>query len=1309
MNINIHKNDVNELNIINSTNLIDLNNISLHDYIQLKKVNFGDKTLTHQWWDNNKNTNFKIEDNEYDEFIELYYKQLKKDKILHVMEKPKDIGPMCLDFDFKQTSPERTICVDNIINIISIINNIIDANYKIDNIKTLESYIFMKHEPFYDKKKSLYSDGFHIMYPNLILSVEDRFLIYDESRKEIIKQDLFSDIYSVLVGVKKLISKNNEINSDSDNNLDNNLEDNIYNDYYKLTINEKDKINNEIFDPCVIQSNKWFMYGSGKKINNDINIYKLIYIFDYNVDEIEEKPKTKDLIKLLSIRKKSNEEKQIFSINNDEYKNKIKQIRLKYIKKSNEKININDLFLSNNNEEKIIINNEKKIVNNEKIIELMQENKYEKINIDDIEYCKKLINLLDPSRANLYDDWICVGWALYNISSKLLPEFIKFSKLDKNKFDYNSCLKVWENCSKRNDNSGYSLPSLVKWAMDDNIEGYKKLMRDKINTMLDKGDINTDFDVACIIKETYKYVYKCSSIQKNIWYQYDNHRWNRIDCAYTLSIKLSTELSIEFAKLHADIMQLAVTEVGQKSDLLQKKCKDIHTLIFNLKKSSFKERIIKECSILFYQKDFESKLDQNNYLIGFTNGVYDLKNKIFRNGSPDDLIGKTVGYSYKIFDKNDLIIKEVENFAESIQPEEDMRKYLMVYCSSFLEGSNKDQKFMIWTGCHAINQGIIMANCSIKKVQDIKIGEELMGDDFKPRKVLELIRGNDKMCEIIPDKGEKFKVNLDHILSIVSTSDTLKYYWNKKKNKYKLKWQELINGIPKQKIKNFYVKDKDIVNNKDYKKSNKQAKKEIYNFKKILLKNNLLIKKGDVIDISVKNYINYCINIGLNNYCLFKNANSIDLPEQYLDIDPYLYGQTLKNEIADKYILNSKKNRLKLLEGIIISKGKYQNNINECDIIIKSEKLSNNVLFLIRSLGFNSYKYIEQINNEIHFRINITNINSETIHLIHNNKYQTNKHLIQFKIIIKDENEDYYGFKVDKNHRYLMDCFTVTHNCGMNGKGTLIDLLDHTFNGASDGYFATLQPTVLTQKRASSSSASPELADKFGKRSLILQEPEGDDKINTGFMKNITGQDKIEARPLYGDPFQYTPQFKLLLACNHLPNIPTDDGGTWRRIRVIDFWIKFTSNPQNKNERKSDSKLRDKIKNWKQAFMWLLINVYYPIYVENDGLEKLEPERVKLSTNKYKADSNVFMEFCTEALEKDKESIISLNDIYEMFKTWYTNSYNDKKPLPRKKLKEYFNNNGFDIVSNTYGGNLKGFKAKDPSQVDVNDIDSFIQ
>jgi P4 family phage/plasmid primase-like protien len=1351
--------------------------ISLKEYIEKRRVEYGDKSLTHQWWDNIDNINFKINDEEYDEFLEIYGKELKREKkILHVMEQPKESGPLCLDFDLKQISPERTICIDDIIHIISIVNNIIVKFYSIKNKSVLDSYVFMKSEPFFVKSKLLYSDGFHLQYPNLILNVVDRFLIYNESRKEIIKEDLFSHVYSVLANVKrnKNIADSDEQDSDSDDNEKETC------DYYKLSEKEKEKINDEIFDPCVIIKNKWFMYGSGKNIKGDINLYELKYIFDYNLDEQDEIPRTKELVKILSIRKKSNNENVIKPKESNEYKNIIDEIKNKYVKKPIEKFDVSKLFkTSNGNDEQLNIETK----TNDKIAKLMGQNQYSTTTQDDIQYAKKLVKLLSKDRSRPYNDWITVGWALYNISPTLLPEFLEFSKQAGKKYDEQSCLKVWDDCSRRYDNSGYSIPSIVRWVKEDNIEGYKKILREKINSMLEKGDIKTDFDVACILKEIYKYDYKCSSISKGIWWQFDSHRWNRIECAHTFSIKMSTDIAHEFAKLHSDIISLAVQEIGQKADLLQRKCKDIQTLIFNLKKGPYKDRIIKECAGLFYEKDFESKLDQNNYLVGFTNGVYDLRNKLFRKGSPEDFIGKTVGYAYKEFLREDLIIKDIEKFIESIQPEKDMRDYLMAYCASFLEGSNKDQKFMIWTGCHAIDQGIMMANGKIKKVQDIKVGDQLMGDDSKPRNVLELVRGNDTMCEIIPNKGDKFKVNLDHILSLMAT-DVIGYTWCEQEHRYKFKWQELINGIPTCKCKNFPVKYKNKIL---YKKSTTYydtkdlAENAMDEFKKNILNNNLVIKKGDVIDISVRDYLKYSKIFGQKNYFLFKTG--VDYQEQSLDVDPYLIGYWLGDGISSKsaivtaekeiinyfednikeyglnllyereyhyrissgikrkrsnhflnclkkynlkdnkhipsdFIFNSRENRLKLLAGIIDSDGHYQKNMKQYEITFKSEKLFDDVLFLVRSLGFSAYKYTRQTTcgntgkTGTYFRMNITGIDMDKIPSLLERKQckeierRKNPNLTGFKINILESKENYYGFRVDGNNRYLMDDFTVTHNCGMNGKGTLIDLLDNTFNGDSDGYFGTLPPTVLTQKRGSSSSATPELADKFGKRVITLQEPEGDDKIHVGFMKNITGQDKIEARPLYGDPFQYTPQFKLLLACNHLPNIPSDDGGTWRRIRVIDFFIKFTSNPQNKNERKSDPKLREKIKNWNQGFMWLLINVYYKMYVENEGLEKLEPERVRLATNKYKADSNVFMEFFNEELERDPEETILVNDIYKLFKEWYINSYNDKKPLPRKKLMEYFEHNNYDIICNNEGISVKGIKSKDSSQIDESELDN---
>ncbi len=94
----------------------------------------------------------------------------------------------------------------------------------------------------------------------------------------------------------------------------------------------------------------------------------------------------------------------------------------------------------------------------------------------------------------------------------------------------------------------------------------------------------------------------------------------------------------------------------------------------------------------------------------------------------------------------------------------------MVLKQSVIKNTNK-RGILAWhsTGagkCHAIDTPILMFDGKIKLVQDIVVGDLLMGDDSKPRKVLALGRGQDIMYDIIPENGEKYTVNSEHILCL---------------------------------------------------------------------------------------------------------------------------------------------------------------------------------------------------------------------------------------------------------------------------------------------------------------------------------------------------------------------------------------------------------------------------------------------------------------------------------------------------------------------------------------------------------------
>lgn len=245
--------------------------------------------------------------------------------------------------------------------------------------------------------------------------------------------------------------------------------------------------------------------------------------------------------------------------------------------------------------------------------------------------------------------------------------------------------------------------------------------------------------------------------------------------------------------------------------------------------------------------------------------------------------------------------------------------------------------------------------------------------------------------------------------------------------------------------------------------------------------------------------------------------------------------------------------------------------------------------------------------------------------------------------------------------------FIMWTGSGSNSKSMAVNFLQRAMGDYSD----VLPPTIFTMKRKSSSNATPELANKKGKRFIVLQEPEEDDKIQVGVMKEYTGGDKIHARALHQAPIVYHPQFKIILVCNKLPNISATDGGTWRRVRVTPWESEFLELDQKivnpKKQFYKDYGLEDRMKEWKEAFIWLLLNKYYKEYREND-YKINEPAKVTEFTDKYKKESDMFYEFFQTKTERtnNNNDNVNINSLYDSFKEFYEDSYGSQN-CPRKK------------------------------------------
>lgn len=278
--------------------------------------------------------------------------------------------------------------------------------------------------------------------------------------------------------------------------------------------------------------------------------------------------------------------------------------------------------------------------------------------------------------------------------------------------------------------------------------------------------------------------------------------------------------------------------------------------------------------------------------------------------------------------------------------------------------------------------------------------------------------------------------------------------------------------------------------------------------------------------------------------------------------------------------------------------------------------------------------------------------------------------------------------------------FHIWTGSGSNGKSKLIDLFEQAFGE----YCCKFPVTLLTQKRAASNAATSELARSKGKRFANLQEPSEDEKLNIGLMKELTGGDKIMARSLFKDPIEFKPQFKMILTCNHLPNVPSDDGGTWRRIRVVEFTSKFTDNPDPAipTEFPIDMELSAKFDDWKEHFMSILIE-YYKKYIEN-GIK--EPEEVMKCTKDYQKNNDVLLEFAEAETEPYEPGFISANDVMIMLKNWAKDAVPNYKPGRRKDVVTALDKKfGPHVVINRVEG-WKGRRFKQAALLEDDDIDA---
>jgi len=1171
---------------------------------------------------------------DHNKFIELYAKicEFKKpsgeDMFVHnFSEKQKEIGPLMTDYDFEFPKEQiaRRYTLSDIKYVIQKINALLKEYIDIDDDSDIIAYVTEKVSPTIEREKpkgteqdnetlpiKKIKDGFHICYLIPLTRVQ-RYMIYNQLMDVIKKEDGFRKI-----GMK--------------------------NDY------------ESIIDISTIDRNNWMMYGSRKTLRHPYSKpYSLTHIFNHELEEMDLEKffgefNYENLVKFFSVRQFCKGEEYLTK---PEKIDTEKDIEEKYCKKTKK--------------------NKTSPIDRINSISMPNEGHHYEGHNKDVLIARKLANVLSEKRASSYDDWIHVGWTLHNIDSSLFEAFVSFSQKNTEKFDRSGCEKVWNSETRTN---GYTIASLHWWAQMDSPTEYQKVIWDSIDQLYTLAKTGKPVSIAVIMYELYKYRFKCVEISGTHinWFEFKNHRWTRIPGATALRHEITSTLPVKILELSQAYLVKIPQSHAEDQDLLRKTAMKILELVSRLADTPFINNIITECEHQFLDTEFVEHLDGKTNIIGFTNGVYDLETGEFRNGLPEDNLSLSTKYDWIEYDENDEVFNELNDYITKLMPNNDIREYLLKQLASYLDGRIIEQQFVFWTGkgCHSGDTKILMFNGDTKMAKDVKIGDLLMGDDSKPRRVGGLFTGIQEMYEIKLSDGSSYTVNANHRLALKSMFDG-EIRFDETSKTYVVTYHIYDQYIPNKREKLFRVSE----SNEEL--SHKMAI-DYLNKKRMSSK---FIQLNSIIPVKVVDYLKLdeSIKMHYRNY-----RNPITFSQQPILVDPYKIGMTLgTTPIPSQYKFNSEQIRKHMLAGILDKFGFIDN--GKINVKLENQQFMNDVVFVCRSLGYHVSTYEKHIELIGCFRDVPTKkfkIYNDECNIVHDLMYE-------FEIRNLGIGR-FYGFSVDQNERYVLQNFVVTYNS--NGKTMFTKLIRDAFGE----YYDVMDVTVLTRQRGNASDATPQLANKQGKRFIVMQESEEEDKIHVGFMKQVTGGDQITARALFKNSCSYSPQFKIVMVCNNLPDIVAQDEGTWRRIVVIPFSSEFVDDkPIKPNQFTKDKTIEQKMVKWNTAFMWLLLKKYYPLY-RKKGLTP--PEEIKLRTNKFRNENDCINEFMHINYDVTKKSTdkVQFTQFCSAFRSWYRDAYGSKCP-ETKIIKSYIEKSTYFTLEDNF---IKGLREKTLDHADEN-------
>jgi P4 family phage/plasmid primase-like protien len=257
--------------------------------------------------------------------------------------------------------------------------------------------------------------------------------------------------------------------------------------------------------------------------------------------------------------------------------------------------------------------------------------------------------------------------------------------------------------------------------------------------------------------------------------------------------------------------------------------------------------------------------------------------------------------------------------------------------------------------------------------------------------------------------------------------------------------------------------------------------------------------------------------------------------------------------------------------------------------------------------------------------------------------------------------------------------FAVLWGRGGNGKSTLVEAVSY----ALGDYAQETPPESFLALSGADVKPRNDLARLHAVRLVTASEARDGSRLDAAIVKRITGGDRVVARFLYREFFEFTPGFLPVLRTNFKPKVSGEDQAVWDRLRLVPFTVRIPPERQ-------DRRLLEKLKAEASGILkWLVEGCR--IYLER-GLE--DPPEVLEATARYRAEVDDLYRFLEERTERAPDASVQASVLYQAYKDWAQQE--GAEPVGAKRFGEAMLNLGYERYEAGGKRYYRGLRLKEP-------------